>query len=229
MRILFWFVTYAVWIASPVFAQEPSNADSDSTPDQTAELFSGKTLEDWGWIPTEFGGEGEIQIVGDEIIMSPGIPMTGIHRDRNEELPTTNYTISLEAKRLQGIDFFCALTFPVQESHCTFVVAGWAGATVGLSCVDDLDASSNDTTKLMTFEDNRWYKIKVQVTDDDIQCWVDEEKVVHQELAEHKISVRGDISASRPLGLSAFESKVAYRNIKLTRIEQDDPVQESYK
>lgn len=163
-----------------------------------------------------------MQIVDDEIVMMPGMPMTGIHRDRDEDLPTTDYIITLEAKRLQGIDFFCALTFPVQDSHCTFVVAGWAGATVGLSNVDDHDASSNDTTKLMDFEDNRWYKIKVQVTDLAIQCWLDDEQVVMQELEGRKISIRGDIAASRPLGLAAFESKVAFRNIKITRISDLD-------
>ena len=208
---------FAALLFGPVysFAQD---AEVSNRSNQDTDLFAGKSLEDWGWEITNFGGEGEIQIVDDKIVMSPGFPMTGIHRDREEKLPTTNYEITLDAKRLEGIDFFCALTFPVQDSHCTFVVAGWAGGTVGLSCIDDQDASSNDTTSIMTFEDNRWYPIKVRVTDEAITCWIDKEQVVHQLLAGHKIAVRGDIGASRPLGLAAFESKVAYRNIKLTNL-----------
>lgn len=205
-------------------AQQQDEAKNQN--EKSIELFAGQSLEDWGWNATNFGGEGDVNIVNDEIIMESGGPMTGIHRDRNEDLPTTNYEITLEAKRLEGIDFFCALTFPVDESHCTFVVAGWAGATVGLSCVDGLDASSNDTTKLMTFEDDRWYQIKIQVTEEQINCWIDKEQVVEQKLAGHKISVRGDISSCRPLGLAAFESRVAYRNIRMTPINANEDNQD---
>jgi hypothetical protein len=202
-------------------AQEFSvaEAETETEPQKHLDLFAGKTVEDWGWEVTNFGGEGEVKIVDDQIVMSPGFPMTGIHRDREEDLPTSNYEITLEAKRIEGIDFFCALTFPVQDSHCTFVVAGWAGGTVGLSCVDGNDASSNDTTKIMAFEDNRWYPIKVRVTDEQITCWLDGEKAVEQPLKGHTISVRGDIGASRPIGLAAFESKVAYRKIRMTPID----------
>lgn len=215
----YYFVLFVLFLCFGCPLYTLTAQETDKPAQKSIELFAGQTLEDWGWNATNFGGEGDVNIVNDEIIMESGGPMTGIHRNRDEELPTTDYEITLEAKRLEGIDFFCALTFPVDESHCTFVVAGWAGSTVGLSCVDGLDASSNDTTKLMTFEDNRWYQIKVRVTQEHISCWIDKEKVVHQKLEGHEISVRGDISASRPFGLTAFESKVAYRNIRLTPIK----------
>lgn len=203
----------------PTCVAQPTQAKKQDQTLKPIPLFQGKSLEDWGWAVTNFGGEGEVQIVNDEIIMEAGFPMSGIHRAREEKLPTSNYELELEAKRLEGIDFFCAMTFPVQSSHCTMVVAGWAGATVGLSCVDDQDASSNETTSLMKFEDNQWYKIKVRVTDEAITGWIDDKQVFQQRLEGHKISVRGDITASRPFGLAAFESRVAYRNIRLTPIK----------
>lgn len=206
--------------------QEPDVAQ-DSTTEQEADtefantrsLFDGKTLGNWE--QTNFGTEPNLEVVDGEIVMDPGYPIAGIHWASDEKIPTTNYEISLEAKRMEGLDFFCGLTFPVQDAHCSLIVAGWAGGTVGLSCVDDLDASSNETKRIMAFDDNRWYAIKVRVTDESITCWIDDEKVVEQKIAGHKISVRGDVVASKPLGLCAFESKVAYRNIELAY--QDEP------
>ena len=57
--------------------------------------------------------------------------MTGI--TWTNEVPTNNYEISLEAMRVEGSDFFCALTFPVGNDPCSFIVGGWGGGVVGLS------------------------------------------------------------------------------------------------
>ena len=199
-----------------------STADvNNTTPDPTqvteTKLFDGKSLE--GWQQTDFGGQVEAVVVDGEIVIEAGSPMAGINRDRDEDLPKSNYEISLEAKRTEGIDFFCGLTFPVHESFCTLIVAGWAGATVGLSNVDGLDASSNDTSLVMDLKDNRWYKIKVRVTDDAITCWIDDEQVINQKLAGHKISIRPDVTPCLPLGLCAFESAVTYRNIVMKQLD----------
>ena len=180
-------------------------------------LFDGESLA--GWLQTDFGGQVEAKVVDGEIVLDMGSPLAGINRNRDEKLPTSNYEISLEAKRTDGIDFFCGLTFPVQESYCTLIVAGWAGATVGLSCVDGLDASSNDTSCVMDLKDHRWYKIRLKVTDEAIVCWIDDEEVIRQELKGHEISIRPDVTACRPLGLCAFESAVAYRNIVLKQLK----------
>lgn len=188
---------------------------SDSQKVTETKLFDGKSLD--GWLQTQFGGQVEATVVDGEIVMEAGSPMAGINRSRDEDLPKSNYEISLEAKRTEGIDFFCGLTFPVQDSFCTLIVAGWAGATVGLSNVDGQDASSNATNRLMDLEDNRWYKITVRVTDEAITCWIDDEQVVNQEIEGHEISYRLDVTPCLPLGLCAFESSVAYRNIVLKR------------
>ena len=192
-----------------------------TTPDPTqvteTKLFDGKSLD--GWRQTDFGGQVEAIVIDGEIVIEAGSPMAGINRNRDEDLPKSNYEISLEAKRTAGIDFFCGLTFPVHESFCTLIVAGWAGATVGLSNVDGLDASSNDTSLVMDLKDNRWYKIKVRVTDDAITCWIDDEQVIVQKLAGHKISIRPDVTPCLPLGLCAFESAVAYRNLVMKQTD----------
>ena len=76
--------------------------------------------------------------------------------------PKTNYEIRFEATRIKGGDFFASLTFPVGESHCTWVTGGWGGDIVGLSSLDGWDASDNETRTYYTFETSRWYAFRLQ-------------------------------------------------------------------
>ena len=77
------------------------------------------------------------------------------------KLPKTNFEISLDAKRVQGHDFFCGLTFPVGDSFASLIVGGWGGAVCGISSIDGNDASSNDTTTRRKFDNDKWYHIRL--------------------------------------------------------------------
>lgn len=148
-----------------------------------------------------------------------GNELTGITWTNKARLPQTNYEISLEAMRRQGTDFFCGLTFPVETNFCTLIVGGWGGALVGLSSLDGMDASENDTTKFMSFDDNRWYKIRLQVTPEKITAWIDDEKVVDAEIKGRKVSLRyGDIDLSCPLGIATYQTSASIRNIRMKRL-----------
>lgn len=176
-------------------------------------LFDGKSLD--GWKAAEFGGEGEVTVKDGRILMQMGNSLTGITYDGKKALPKSNYEIELEAMRVEGIDFFCGLTFPVAESHCSFIVGGWAGAVVGLSSIDDKDASENDTTKYITFKSDTWYRIRVRVTDENISAWIDDKQVVDQNIKDKKISTRNEVDLSKPLGLSAWQTTSAIRNLRI--------------
>ena len=177
-------------------------------------LFDGNSLDDWETI--EFGGQGDCEVKEGRIELQAGDPFTGISSTRND-LPKTNYEISLEARKTDGIDFFCGLTFPVDKSHCTLIVGGWGGSTVGLSCIDDQDASRNDTCSFLKFEKNQWYKIKVRVQPETIQVWIDDEKVVDKNIKGKKISLRGDTTLCKPMGLCSFMTVAEYKNIQLRK------------
>ena len=133
----------------------------------------------------------------------------------SEKPPTTsNYEIALEVMKLDGNDFFLGLTFPVKDSHASFIAGGWGGGIIGISSIDGLDASENETLNIDGFEDNRWYKIKLRVTDAKIEAWIDNKQFVDLELKDKKIDVRaGDIELCKPLGLCAFQTHALYRNI----------------
>ena len=87
-----------------------------------------------------------------------------------------NYELSLEGMRLEGSDFFCTTTFPVGKDYCSLVVGGWGGDVVGLSSIDGADASENSTTKLISFKDQQWYRIRIRVSDAAIEAWIDNEE-----------------------------------------------------
>lgn len=184
--------------------------------------FDGKTLS--GWKASAFDTQKPLRVESPfrdgpgAIILEKSDYLCGITRD-SAEVPRTNYEISLEAMKLEGSDFFCGLTFPVGPTACTFVVGGWGGMVVGLSCIDNADASENETSQGMEFAPNRWYRIRVRVTPERIAAWIDQDQLVDLELAGKTIDLRfGDIKHSLPLGIAAFQTRSAVREIRLRRL-----------
>ncbi len=193
---------------------EEKSAESEappSDPDRIV-LFDGKELG--AWEITRYGGEGDVFVTADgELEFGFGAILTGVHW--GGEVPrSSNFEISLEAMKLDGNDFFCALTYPVKERHATFVVGGWGGGVVGISSVDELDASENETMSIEGFDDDVWYRIRVRVTDDRIEAWIDDENKVDLALEGREIDLRpGDIELSVPIGLASYQTRARFRNI----------------
>jgi hypothetical protein len=185
-------------------------------------IFDGKTLTNWK--PTPFDETGKVEVADGQIILGRGKgDMTGVTWS-DGDLPKLNYEIALEAKRVEGDDFFCGLTFPIKNSCMSLIVGGWGGTLVGLSCLDGYDASNNETTHMQTFEMNQWYRIRVRVTDKLVEAWIDDEQVVEGALMRHdvddkmvyrRISVRSEVEASQPMGVAAWRTKAAVRGLRL--------------
>ena len=76
-----------------------------------------------------------------KLVLNMGDGATGVTWDGDFDFPTMNYEVSLKAMRVNGNDFFCGMTFPVNDDHLTLVVGGWSGTVIGLSCLDGYDAS----------------------------------------------------------------------------------------
>jgi hypothetical protein len=192
-------------------AKEHAESKSETANEGWVSLFDGKTID--GWRETEFGGEGDVYVENGSIILGFGAPLTGITYKGSP--PTTDYEIRLEAMRVEGSDFFCGLTFPVADSHCSFIVGGWGGGVIGLSSLDGEDASENETTNYMKFEKKKWYKIRVRVTPDMIDAWIDDYQFVDSEITDRTVSIRPEVDLSRPLGIATFDTQAAIRNIQL--------------
>ncbi len=177
-------------------------------------LFNGHTLD--GWEITNFGPQGPVSVRDSSIILNFGDGATGI--TWTKEFPVTNYEISLDAMRVDGNDFFCGLTFPVEDEHCTLITGGWGGMLVGISSIDGQDASENFTTNMIPFQNGRWYNIRVIVDNRSIRCFIDNEEVVTVPTEGHTFSVRSEVSLSRPLGIATWVTTGAIRNIRFREI-----------
>jgi multidrug efflux pump subunit AcrA (membrane-fusion protein) len=180
-------------------------------------LFDGKTLE--GWKKTDFAGAGEVKVEKGQLVLEMGQSLTGITWKDAARLPKDNYEITLQAMKLKGDDFYCGLTFPGNDSHASFILGGWGGTLVGMSSIDGLDASENETTIYRKFDRDKWYKVRLRVADGKVQGWVDDEQVIDVELKDKKISTRIEVDASRPLGLATYQVSAAYKDIQLKRLK----------
>src|SRR3954466_1522750 len=89
------------------------------------ELFDGKTLNNWQ--AADFEGAGDPRVEDGQLILPFGERLTGV-RWTGPDLPRMNYEIAFDAKRTDGSDFFCGLTFPYNESYASLIIGGWGGA-----------------------------------------------------------------------------------------------------
>ncbi|MFZ5429228.1 MAG: 3-keto-disaccharide hydrolase [Bacteroidota bacterium] len=177
-------------------------------------LFDGQSLN--GWEITNFGPQGPVYVSSGSIYLEMGDAITGI--TYSKEFPTINYEVALEAKRVSGNDFFCGMTFPVNDSFCSLIVGGWSGAIVGLSSIDGLDASENETTLYRGFDSDTWYKIRLRVTPEKIEAWIDDEQVVDFDREGRSLSIRPEVGLSKPFGIASWRTTAALRNIRMKTI-----------
>lgn len=196
--------------AEPVEDSRPKPGDQPAA--KTVSLFDGKTLS--GWKKTQFGGEGDTVARDGQLVLETGIDLTGVTSTR-KDLPRENYEIELDAMRVNGSDFFCGLTFPVGPDYCSLIVGGWGGGVVGISSLDDQDASENETTLYRELKNKKWYHIRIRVTSTRIEAWLEDEQVADVERAGRKISTRSEVDLSQPLGLASWQSTAALKNIQL--------------
>lgn len=178
-------------------------------------MFDGQTLA--GWRETPFAGHGEVHCQDGVMILGMGDPFTGLNW--TNDFPKMNYEVALDAMRVMGSDFFCGLTVPVGTNCCSLIVGGWGGSLIGISSIEGMDASENETTKFTNFESGRWYRIRLRVTEKRIEGWIDKEKLVDVVTTDRRISVRpGDIELSQPFGVAAWQTMSALREIKFRRL-----------
>lgn len=176
-------------------------------------LFNGKTLD--GWKITPYGTDGPVLVTDGKLVLNYGDGCTGVTWER--DFPKVNYVVTMEARRTVGNDFFCGITFPVNDEFCSLIVGGWGGPVVGLSSIDGLDAGENETKILKKFEKDTWYKIKLQVTNEKIIGWIDNEKLIDFNYSGRRLSLRAEVQLSKPFGLFTWQTTGEIRNIRMQK------------
>ena len=182
----------------------------------SAALFDGRSLAGWQVVPLDGGGKIQIK-PGGILEIGAGETLTGlVCTNRPARL---NYEINLDARRVSGSDFFCGLTFPVGTNSCTLILGGWGGSVVGLSSLDGADASENETGQTFDFEQNQWYHIRLRVTADKIEAWLDHNQVLNLATEDRHLGMRrGDIEKCMPLGLATWKTTGEIRNLSLCKL-----------
>jgi hypothetical protein len=207
----FFSIAMVIAIIAPPSAGQDRPASDGQNP-KAIVLFDGKSLS--GWKKTDFINSGEIKVKDGMIVIATGRSMSGITTTRSD-FPATDYELRYEAMRLDGRDFFAAATFPVGKSYITLVNGGWGGGVTGLSSLDGMDASENETTHSVRYQDNKWYRFRVRVTDKMIRCWIDDKEIIAVNHQNRRVGTRIESRRNQPLGFATWESSGGLRGIEI--------------
>ena len=181
-----------------------------------APLFDGTSLGEWK--QSDFLNPGVTYARDRTLIIPAGEVLSGI--TWASDFPKMGYEIRLEAMRAGGSDFFCGLTFPVNDSFASLILGGWGGTVCGISCLDGEDAANNETTTSTNFNNNTWYSVRLRVTKNKLEAWLDNEQIVNADTKDREIGVRIEVEESRPLGLATFQTTAALRNISWRKLAE---------
>jgi hydroxypyruvate isomerase len=178
-------------------------------------LFDGKALDKWK--VTDFAGHADVTVADGVITLPQGGDLTGINL---EKAPATmDYEAELQAMRVLGDDFFCGFTFPYGDKCVTLVIGGWGGTVVGISNINGESASENETTQFKNFPKGRWFRIKVRVTKEKIEAWIDDDKMVDLETEGKELDMRiGEIESSKPFGIATWRTTGAIKEIRWRKL-----------
>ena len=177
-------------------------------------LFDGVSLG--AWKPMDMPHLGAVKVRDSAIVLHRGGFFTGI--TWKGDFPKMDYKLELDAKRIEGLDFFCGITFPFGDAFASLIIGGWGGYTTGISSINGVDASENGTADAVMFEDNVWYHIRLQVTMSHIDAWVDGRQIVDLDTADKRIGLRSDVEATKPLSIMTYNTTGAVKNISMTLI-----------
>lgn len=208
---------------------QPKPKESLTKPD-FVDLFNGNDLKGIQVLnKSYFEDHGKVLVKKNELVLSKGEPGTGIAIDPkvHKDLPRMDYEVFITAKRIDGGDFFCGLTFPVNKSYCTLILGGWGGGAIGLSNVDTLSAIENETSGFHEFENNRWYDIHLVVSDKSLKATLKETgkkeaKVLFDIVpGDHKFDIWWEQEPARPLGITTWNTTAAFKQIRIQKLKTD--------
>lgn len=224
LRIVILCVVLCVITQRAVTAQspeKPSNSTKiakDAPSGEKSPRFHAKSLEDWKVVDRHFfDRHGKVTVADGEVRLEAGRPGTAIAWQG--EMPTQNYEVTFDAKRIAGSDFFCGLTFPIDKSHCTLILGGWGGGTTGLSNIDDFPAVENETTGFEEFQLDRWYSVRLRVTPQRIGVWLDRKPIVDVDPTDRRFGIWWEQEPVRPFGIATWNTTAAVRKLKVERVK----------
>ena len=196
--------------ASPVLAAG-TNAAPAVSGNGWRDLFDGRSLTNW--IVPPFAGGGEVSVKDGAIQIRQGDGCTGV--TYTGTVLRTDYEIEVVGMRVSGSDFWCGLTVPVGPDPITLILGGWGGSLVGLSSLDGMDASENETSQVIDFANGRWYTVNVQVRGKVIEVRLDGKRIIRTDTETRRVGIRSEVTLSVPLGIATWQTHGAIRSVRV--------------
>lgn len=196
-------------------------AGASHAQDKALTPLAGSELKDNWRVVDEMKDHGPVTLAEGVLRLGEGKPMTGIAYIGKEPLPLKDYEVSFEARRIEGEDFFAALTFPVRDKDtaATWVLGGWGGKCVGISSIQFQAADENETTNWVEFELGKWYSFRLQVRENRLTGFIDNKQIFDADTEGKKITMRfGDIEFCRPLGFASYTTVGEVKNLKIAKL-----------
>ena len=186
------------------------------------DLFSPALIQKWD--EAKMINSGGIVREADGFTLKDGGPMTGIVFPSwlKDGMPVADYAINYEAIRVSGSDFFGSVTFPVRDENTfvTFVLGGWGGSQVGISCIDGYDASENTTGSSQRFENGKWYRVRIEVRAKELRVLLDGRPIILTNITGRTLNLRGgEIDKCVPFGVATYGTAGRVRNCVVERLK----------
>jgi hypothetical protein len=116
---------------------------------------------------------------------------------------------------LQDATFSPRRRFPSATLTSPWSTGGGAAGVTGLSSLDGMDASENETTRSFRYQDKTRYRFRVRVTDKMIRCLIDDKEIVAVDHRDRRVATRIETRRKQPRGFATWESTVALRHIEI--------------
>lgn len=88
-----------------------------------------------------------------------------------------NYNLSVKARKIGGDEgFLVVFDYTGEGNYRWFNVAGWGNTQHAIECIDN-GSKSSLCDQEGHIEDNRWYTIRIEVRNDKVRCFLDDQKI----------------------------------------------------
>ena len=183
---------------------------------QWKDLFDGKTLDGWRLARgRDVTPRGEVRVSSGVLSISCSDGLAGV--ESVHRLPTVDYEVALDAMVLKGTPRLCRIVFPIGSTKCVLAVGSGSGTAAGLHQVDGKDFMPGRRVDFMM---KRWYSLRLRVTVDRIQTWIDGREVLSFSTERRRFTVHPTFVGIGPFGLVANGNHLALRNIRFRRLSK---------
>jgi hypothetical protein len=165
------------------------------------------------------------------LVLGAGEPFSAVKYEGKENLlPREGYEIAWDAMRVDGMDFFAALTFPVgkpdkdgKDRCVSLVTGGWGGFVVGITAINHQFASENETTRSVEFVTGRWYRFTLQVTPEVIRLLIDGREEFKVDVRDKQLTMHpSEIEKCVPLGFASYMTTGAIRHVQIRKLKDGE-------